>query len=138
MISESNFANLESLRRAAHTGDLGLMAGKLAATGEAVAIVAALQREADGSGTFYPFGILTADTDMVSADGRLMPYAKSERNKLEALLTDKKQHAWFDEVDGRVSVRFSKVGEDAPAVNSSGATLVLAWGNPFELFEPPM
>lgn len=51
-------ANLETIKRAAKNGALGLMECRIKATGEVVAVLCAFSREDDGQVTTTPFAVL--------------------------------------------------------------------------------
>ena len=134
MISEANFNNLQTLRRAAKEDELALMACRLKATGATAAVVAAVQPDGNNSYSFVPFGMLDGVAGLVTAEARLTDLAREEHTKLVAALKSTVKQAWMAEQDGRVSVRFSK---DTPRA-ADGCVLVLAWDDPYELFEPPV
>jgi hypothetical protein len=54
-------ANFDTLRRAFLAGDAALMECQMAATGEAVVVVCAANRQDDGSVEFAPFAMLFPD-----------------------------------------------------------------------------
>ena len=51
-------ANLETLKRAFHTDDVGLVECQLKSTGEKVAVLCAFQTEEDGEISFIPFAMM--------------------------------------------------------------------------------
>jgi hypothetical protein len=60
-ISPAQKQNFNTLRRAFRSGDAALMECQLAATGEAVAVVCAANRQPDKSVEFLPFAMFFPD-----------------------------------------------------------------------------
>jgi len=57
-LSASQKDNFSTLRRAVLAGDVALVECQLAATGEAVAVICAANRQADGDVEFVPFAMM--------------------------------------------------------------------------------
>ena len=57
-LSSSQKNNFNTLRRAMLAGDAALVECQLAATGEAVAVICAANRQADGDVEFVPFAMM--------------------------------------------------------------------------------
>lgn len=132
MISEAYFSNLATLRKAASRADLALISTRIAATKQPVAMVAAMVPRG-GQVEVVPFGYL--DTPgAVDAEARLTPAANAEFKKLLMRLKSEKAPAQFiEDSQGHVRVGFGPANKVSP----QQCLLVLAWDNPYELFEDP-
>lgn len=135
MISESYFNNLTTLRKAALSGDLALISARIAATKKPVAMVAAMVPRG-GEVEVVPFGYLDV-VDAINSDAQISSDARAEFNLLLKRLKSSTDQAQFGEdIDGRVRVDFTKNGVQPKHPDHLG-NLVLAWANPYELFEDP-
>lgn len=132
MIPEAYFSNVATLRKAASNADLALISTRIAATKQPVAMVAAMVARGDQF-EVVPFGY--RDTPgAVSEDDRLTPAANAEFKKLLKRLKSEKAPAQFhQDAQGHVRVGFGPVDKVTP----EQCSLVLAWDNPYELFEDP-
>jgi broad specificity phosphatase PhoE len=133
MISQASIKNFDTICLANNNDQLALVASRIAATQQPVALLAAIYED-DGAHVVVPLATMT-EAGLVSNEGKLTEGARTKFNALRKKLRSDKQQPWFlDGGDGKVSVAFAKLGKMPPP---DSAELTLPWDNPYTLFQDP-
>jgi hypothetical protein len=135
MIPETVFNYLATMREAAKQGELALAASTLAATGEPLALIIAINKD-DDHVDLLPLALL-AKTGTIE-NGQLTDSAKEAFNTFHADLLNEKQVVWFHGADAsRIGMSHVTQGyKPIPRINKP--QVILPWDDPYKLFTPPI
>lgn len=132
MISEAYFNNVNTLRRAAAEGELTLLSSRINETKQPVALVASMVAMGDEV-VVTPFGYIDVP-NAIDESNKPSPEVRAEFTRLLARLRARDLALLEQDRNGHVRAGFFDTKEKV----NSDCNLVLAWGNPCELFEDPM
>lgn len=133
-VSEADFHNLATLRRAAHNNALMVVVSRLAENKQPVALVCAGNVLGDEI-KMVPFGILFGENN-VDAQDKLTEIARSRARRLEKALRSTRTNLRLMNTEGQTRVTDGIKRRKTSA--AADPLMILAWDNPYELFEDPI